>query len=294
MGRGAQNVSAIHVKHALTLFGADSLDKRSHFAGLLNKLGLDEERDKQEVLGVSDDESPEHDDIEQEEATSGDIEASEPPLEPLSALRMIFPPFFNPNPPASGSGTRVDEHPDPLDPSVYMPWPSSSLLATSSEPPREEDLLPENIDEVALAAELLADGEIEKEDALRDTAEENALWKRFGGRPARGALPAGGGARDIEPKLEPSADGDQAPPRTRKRKVKPRARSKSVRIAEDGVDANSDADGEAGDATQRRVRPRKGKSQGRGTAHLNEDQLRFMEPDPNGRIKSSVYILDSD
>ncbi|EIW59330.1 uncharacterized protein TRAVEDRAFT_71439 [Trametes versicolor FP-101664 SS1] len=288
--RENQNVSAIHVKHALTLFGADSLDKRSHFAGLLNKLGLDEERDKQEVLEVSDDESPEHDEVEEEEATSGDIEASRTPLEPLSALRMIFPPFFNPNPPASGSGTRIDEHPDPLDPSVYMPWPSSSLLATSSEPPREEDLLPDNIDEVALAAELLADGEIEKEDTLRDTEEENALWKRFGGRPARGALPTGGGAGDIEPKLEPSAEGGEAPRRTRKR----RAPSKSVRIVEDGADANSDADGQASDTAQRRVRPRKGKRQGKGTAHLNEDQLRFMEPDPNGHIKSSVYILDSD
>ncbi|OJT10645.1 hypothetical protein TRAPUB_12839 [Trametes pubescens] len=294
--RENQTVSAIHVKHALALFGADSLDKRSHFAGLLNKLGLDEERDRQEVVEVSDDESAERDDIEAEEAAPGDAETSETPLEPLSALRMIFPPFFNPNPPASGSGARVDEHPDPLDPSVYMPWPSSSLLATSGEPPCEEDLLPENIDDVALTAELLADGEIEKEDALRDTAEENALWKRFGGRRARGALPTSGGAGDIEPKLEPSVEGDEAPPRTRKRKAKPRGRSKSVRIAGDGADANSDADGEAGDTAQRRVRPRKGKGKGqaKGTAHLKEDQLRFMEPDPNGRIKSSVYVLDSD
>ena len=43
------------------------------------------------------------------------------------------------------------------------------------------------------------------------------------------------------------------------------------------------------------VAPRGGrKKRKRGTAYLSEQQLKYQEPDPDGRIKSAVYVLDSD
>ncbi|KAI0632237.1 hypothetical protein C8Q77DRAFT_1074273 [Trametes polyzona] len=298
--RENQNISAVHVKHALALFGADTLDKRSHFASLLEKLGLDDACDEVEVGEEEDregDASPpsspeiplhiamEDDDAQELPAVADHIETH---LKPLSSLRMIFPPFCNPNVAAPSSSSHDDAL---VDPSVYMPWPSSSLLSTSSEPPREEDLVPEEIDEVALAAELLEDQNIDKEDHLRDLAEEDELWRRFGGRHMFN-IPSG----SAEPKIEPPEAAQR--PRKRKRKGRPKGRSKSVRIEEAAEGGEGDEDDDAGEQAapggKPRARSRKGKNKGKGTAHLKEDQLRFMEPDPNGRIKSSVYVLDSD
>ncbi|KAI0372283.1 hypothetical protein BV20DRAFT_991941 [Pilatotrama ljubarskyi] len=325
-----QNISAANVKHALALYGADSLDKRAHFASLLKKLGLEkdvegeedvvEEQDEYEVADALSPEVPlfslpdgEAVDAEQE-APRANVQ-DEAPLQPLPLLRMLFPPFMNS---PTLDLTEADED-GIVDPAVYMPWPSSSLLSTSAEPPREEDLLPEQIDEVALVAELLEDENIEKDDRLREVEAEKALWARFGGRSAHvtTAVPDG---QDQEPPVmatadtqpEPSAAPVAAPakqPRKRKRKGKPRGRSKSVTMGNQDGSVDDDGEGNEGsgveeqeETSERRVRPRKAqnksegrdKGKGKGTAHLNEDQLRFMEPDPNGRIKSSVYVLDSD
>ncbi|KAI0826926.1 hypothetical protein BC628DRAFT_1319482 [Trametes gibbosa] len=303
--RENQNISAIHVKHALALFGADTLDKRSQFSGLLRKLGLEETRgDGEDIEEVEDRSvasfpvvSPQSftGDFADHERVLGDAESTETPPQPLPSLRMIFPPFVIPvhDPPL-----RASDEPAWLDPSVYMPWPSSSLLTTASEPPCEEDLLTETIDQVALVTELLQDENIEKEDSLRDAAEEKLLWARFGRRDIVGVPAPTEGPSSGELKVE-LLETMKHVSRKRKRRGKPRGRPKSTRPAEgDGAasDGASDLDEDQGPegTTERHVRARRDKTKAKGSAYLTEDQLRFMEPDPNGRIKSSVYVLDSD
>ncbi|KAI9058501.1 hypothetical protein FKP32DRAFT_1597596 [Trametes sanguinea] len=301
-----QNITAANVKHALALYGADSLDKREHFAGLLKKLDLEGDGDEQESVVGDASSSPEAplSSLPHLDTTSAGLDEGEgpeddcdPALPPLSVLRMIFPPFFDLS--SSAGLDDNDNGADAPDPAAYMPWPSSSLLSADAEPPREEELLPETIDETALVAELLEDGNIDKEDRLREVQEENALWVRFGGKKAPVSAPtahsageAGGTAKEMPSVVEKAT-------RKRKRNGQPRGRSKSVtvRVSEDATGSGVDGDGGEADGgrsregtIERRVRRKKGK----GIAHLNEDQLRFMEPDPNGRIKSSVYVIDSD
>lgn len=299
-----QKISAVHVRRAIALHGADHLNKRVHFARLLKKLGLDEpngtDADEAANEDVGSEDMPGAPPSEVSSYTgpecadergvlSDDVQKDDPPLKPLSLLRMIYPPIID----LPSSGPRNDDDAAALDPSTYMPWPSSSLLSTSSGIPREEDLLQEKIDEVALVAELRDDENIEKQDHLRDLEEEKGLWARFGGRPGG---PAGHGATqgDVEQESVPCT---KTVPLKRKRKIRPKKRAKEAEQPDEAADdAGSGAgEGEADRTEQeetigRRVRRRKGK----GTAHMNEDQLRFMEPDPNGRIKSSVYVLDSD
>ncbi|KAI0763573.1 hypothetical protein BD413DRAFT_495121 [Trametes elegans] len=299
-----KKISAVHVRRAITLHGADHLNKRAHFARLFKELGLDEpngtgadQEDNEDVEGgdmpgaspskVSSYIDPEGAD--ERGVLPDSAQEDDPPFKPLSPLRMIYPPIID----LPSYGPRNDDDAAALDPSTYMPWPSSSLLSNSSEPLREEDLLPETVDEVALVAELRDDENIEKEDHLRDLEEEKRLWARFGGKPGG---PADHGATQGDVKQEP-VPCTKTVPLKRKRKVRPKKRAKEAEQSDEAAgDAGSGA-GEGGtdrteqeEATGRRVRRRKGK----GTAHMNEDQLRFMEPDPSGRIKSSVYVLDSD
>ncbi|OSC97196.1 hypothetical protein PYCCODRAFT_1481440 [Trametes coccinea BRFM310] len=304
-----QNVSAANVKHALALYGADSLDKRAHFAGLLKKLDLEADADEQESVDGDGPPSPDTPlrSLQGTDAVSAGPDEgedpendSDPPLPPLSVLRMIFPPFFDL--PRSTVLDNDGHKADAPDPAAYMPWPSSSLLSADAEPPREEELLPETIDEAALVAELLEDENIDKEDRLREVRDENALWVRFGGKKAAVSAPSAphsegdaGGTAEERPPVLPVGEKIARP---RKRKRQPRGRSKSVtvEVSEDGAGSGvagggAEADGGSREGTvERRVRRKKGK----GIAHLTEDQLRFMEPDPNGRIKSSVYVVDSD
>ncbi|CDO69851.1 hypothetical protein BN946_scf184884.g10 [Trametes cinnabarina] len=308
------NISAANVKHALALYGADSLDKRAHFAGLLAKLGLEGD-DSGDSEGEADDEhaadptsSPDAalrslgdaGAAYAEQDAIADLEDDDGPvLQPLPALRMIFPPFSDLS---SLSAHASDERDvDTPDPAAYMPWPSS-LLSTDAEPPGEDELLPETVDETALVAELLDEENIDKHDRSREVEEAKALWARFEGRkPAAPALgpTAEGAPAEAATEEKPAAPltAGETVTRTRKRKLRPRGRSKSVAAGvEDGAGFGAEGDRGAGDGgeregtVERRVRRRKAK----GIAHLNEDQLRFMEPDPNGPIKSSVYIVDSD
>ncbi|KAI0657307.1 hypothetical protein C8Q70DRAFT_919762 [Cubamyces menziesii] len=303
-----QNVSATNVKHALALLGADSFDKRAHFAGLLKKLDLEQEGDGggEDASGdESDGEAHSNDDqaepsqlapeeLDGSERPIEEVESSEPALPPLSLLRTVFTPFVNlpTSSTPSGSATYAP------DPATYMPWPPSSALFASSEPTPEDELLPETIDEGALVAELLDDENIDKEDRLLEQAEQNALWLRFGENGAPTVVAAAtsdpkdaSDAVDGRPQAVHADAASQKP--VLKRKRKPRGRSKSVGVTTEGAESDR-GDGEGEGTGERRVRRKHAKGKGKGTAHLNEDQLRFMEPDPNGRIKSSVYVLDSD
>ncbi|KAI8978759.1 hypothetical protein BD414DRAFT_494305 [Trametes punicea] len=314
--RENQNISVANVKHALALYGADSLDKRAHFAGLLKRLALDHSDGAGDEDGTGDEDRTGNEDGAVESNGYNSEETSERPSspdmlfragaapnrqraptdeilnaehvpQPLSALRMIFPPLFNI--PYTGQN---EDHEGMIapDPAAYMPWPSSSLLAVSAEPPLEEDLLPETTDEGALVAELLEDDDIDKDDRAREAEEENALWLRFGGNPAAALVTNASGdaaAGDSAEEKPLVTSASEKPSRKRKRKRRPRGRSKSAVV---GNDQGDEHDGVQESTAERRVR----RKRGRGTAHLNEDQLRFMEPDPNGRIKSSVYVVDSD
>ncbi|KAI0647936.1 hypothetical protein C8Q79DRAFT_999457 [Trametes meyenii] len=302
-----QTVSVANVKHALAIYGADALSKRAYFADLLDRLAPDESAEAEEEAedrdaANNDNESivsspevsqvsPHHEgSVADDEVHGDDTTYSGLHLEPLSVLRMIFPPFIDLPPPSSqdeneaGLGT--------LDPAVYMPWPSSSLLSTSAEPPCEEDLLPETMEKGEVQSELLEDENIDKEDSLRDTAEEKVLWARIGGKRKHVSAPADS---DLDPKLE--ADLVNTAERKRKRKGKPRGRSKSI-AAGKYVQSAEEGEGEEGSeeapAGKKARSARAAKKKGKSMAYLNEDQLRFMEPDPNGRIKSSVYVIDSD
>ncbi|KAH9891767.1 hypothetical protein C8Q73DRAFT_775303 [Cubamyces lactineus] len=301
-----QNVSATNVKQALALLVADTLDKRAHFAGLLKKLSLDEkddegdpgangnesDNDAQSNDALGPEEPSQQEEMDESERPTDEVENGEPSLPPLSLLRTVFAPFVN----ISTSGTQRDNATHAPDPATYMPWPPSSALFGSSELIPADELLPETIDEGALLAVLLDDENIDKEDRLYEQAVQDALWLRFGekGAPTAAAAATSGAVdagRTVDASQAVPIDGTQQQP-TLKRKRRPRGRSKSLGVVTDGAGSDWD-DGEREGTTEHRLR-KKAKGKGKGTAHLNEDQLRFMEPDPNGRIKSSVYVLDSD
>ncbi len=298
-----QVVSSANVKHALALCGVESLSKRAHFARLLQKLDLDEDEETED-----EDRQPQHPvspglnhdviaaEVEVEDVGDDDDEDTRLPLEPLPLLRMIFPPFMN----SPSSGLHFGDAPDSLDPSVYMPWPSSSLLSTASEPPRDEDLLPEELDEGELTRELIEDKTLEWDDNNVDKQGQEALWVRVG-RIVAG--PASTAEQPMtEEKPEPSCGrAAERPPRKRRRKASEKGERKDDGSADErDVEAEllgdaTNADDDDPDAVEE-ITPhgaRKKRKRG-GTTYLSQHQLRFEEPDPDGRIKSAVYVLDSD
>ncbi len=308
------------MKHALALYGADSLDKSAHFKGLLRKLGLDggeEEAEEEEDPPEEDDALDELED--RPDGTSHDAEesaqvaedggATSSPLEPLSLLRTIFPPFMNP----PMSGLHVGDALDSLDPSVYMPWPPSSLLSTS-EHPADETLLPEEEDETAYTRELEEDKALDRVDVHKEAEVEKSLWARVAGEepvPPTGAVkparsqPSRSKERaprkrkrqsvDADGSRQQGTDGGSASERAVEagllgedtdvvEKVVPRGRPKKKALAraQQGEDAA---------LVELRAR-RKKKALAKGS--MSDKQLLFQAPDPNGRIKSAVYVLDSD
>ncbi|RDX53419.1 hypothetical protein OH76DRAFT_1462287 [Lentinus brumalis] len=318
--RENQVVSSANVKHALALYGADSLDKSAHFKGLLRKLGLDggeEEAEEEEDPPEEDDALDELED--RPDGTSHDAEesaqvaedggATSSPLEPLSLLRTIFPPFMNP----PMSGLHVGDALDSLDPSVYMPWPPSSLLSTS-EHPADETLLPEEEDETAYTRELEEDKALDRVDVHKEAEVEKSLWARVAGEepvPPTGAVkparsqPSRSKERaprkrkrqsvDADGSRQQGTDGGSASERAVEagllgedtdvvEKVVPRGRPKKKALAraQQGEDAA---------LVELRAR-RKKKALAKGS--MSDKQLLFQAPDPNGRIKSAVYVLDSD
>lgn len=295
------------MKHALALYGADALDKHAHFARLLNKLDLDasdgEMEDEEGQVEALVDHTPWHStsarsgnergDADDEHGENDKAEGSS--LEPLSLLRTIFPPFTNP--PLSNVHSEYET--DSVDPSVYMPWPSSSLLSTATEPPQDEDLLPLETDENALSAELVDDDTIDKLDRQQDAEGMEALWARIDVKSSQvpaGAAGQGQGAGDhpIAEEYPESSRTSGRPPLKRKRKDQDGSREKSLGggNAESGAVENRDQDDADADAAET-VAPKRARRK-KGTAHISQRRLMYAEPDPDGRTKSSVYVLDSD
>ncbi|KAI0770015.1 hypothetical protein C8Q74DRAFT_866300 [Fomes fomentarius] len=302
-----QVVSSANVKHALALFGAESLSKRAHFARLLQKLDLEEDEDEETEdedrqsqhpvsAGLDDDVIAAEVEVEDVCDDGSDVEDTRLPLEPPPLLRMIFPPFMH----SPSSGLHFGDAPDELDPSVYMPWPSSSLLSTASEPPRDEDLLPEELDEGELTRELTEDKTLEWDDNNVDKQGQEALWVRVG-RIVAG--PASTAEKPMaEEKPEPSCGrAAERPPRKRRRKASENGERKDDGSADErDVEAEllgdaTNADDDDPDAVEEAA-PRGARKKRKlgGTTYLSQHQLRFQEPDPDGRIKSAVYVLDSD
>ncbi|RPD62523.1 hypothetical protein L226DRAFT_610938 [Lentinus tigrinus ALCF2SS1-7] len=301
-----QVVTTVNVKHALALYGADSLDKSAHFKSLLRKLNLDDSSEQADAEVDDEDEDEEEGDafpdepqftvggashVAGSEVVVEDGDAASLPLKPLPLLRSIFPPFMN----SPTSGLHASDVLDSLDPSVYMPWPSSSLLSICIEPPHNEDMLPEE-DDVALARELEEDKALDRVDGHRDAEVEKALWARVGAT-----------GKDDQTHDHPNSDDKPAPakplrivqraPRKRKRQSVDADGSRergtdggsaSERVVEAGL-LGEDADG-VEQIVPRGRRKKKAKAKG----SMSDKQLLFQEPDPNGRIKSAVYILDSD
>ncbi|KAI0720591.1 hypothetical protein C8T65DRAFT_567358 [Cerioporus squamosus] len=296
--RENQVVSSANVKHALALYGADSLDKSAHFKSLLLKLGLDggnEEEEEEEDVSEDDDpldepqDTPDgasHDAAGEQVAQDEVVDPS--PLKPLSLLRTIFPPFMNP----PISGLYAGDGLDSLNPAVYMPRPSSSLLPTSAEPPNDEDVLPEEVDETAYKRELEEDKALDRVDCHKDAEIEKLLWTRISGKKA------------VE---QPTADDKPAPSQPARIRVRaPRKRKRqSVDVdgsRERGTDGGSASGraveagllGEDADVVEQVVPRGRRKKKAMAKGSMSDKQLLFQEPDPNGRIKSAVYVLDSD
>lgn len=286
------------MRHALALYGADSLGKRTHFGKLLKDFDYSsDECDNDVDNGNGDDAgrslapstrcargratSPEA------EAVPGSrAESSTLPLEPLPLLRSVFPPFFH-LPSAASASTEA----------AYMPWPSSSLLATGAEPPREEELLPDEYDSGAEEAEVLEDDVLDRADQAAEKQALEALWARVG---RSGNEDEGDGASKKKGKEKAQA----APCRKRKAQEESSRESAneggSDEEAGEGEDADAEADtgrgkrkgAKAGTGARARGRPRKRR---KTTKFLTQDQLMFVEPgrDSRSRIKSSVYVHSS-
>ena len=280
----------MNVKHALALYGADSLNKSAHFKGLLRKLDLDDSLEEADAEGEDEDvlRSQEDEALDEPQPTSNDAfhfegelvaeseDAVSLPFAHMSLLRTIFPPFMN----FPTSGLHVGDALDSLDPSVYLPWPSSSVFAPSTEPSNDDELLPEKEGDMALTRELDEDTALDRVDGHRDVEVEKALWARI-----NGAAPGTEG----QTKDHPSADAKPAPARIVQRAPRKRRRNSVDTDGGSASEQGEDADG-IEDVVPRGRRKKKAKPKG----NMSDRQLLYKEPDPNGRIKSAVYILDSD
>ncbi|THG95358.1 hypothetical protein EW026_g6283 [Hermanssonia centrifuga] len=230
-----QVVTASNVAHALSLCGADHLNKKAHFQGLLDELDEDEsghDTDSDEEAEVADAEinSARHDSTDEEnEIDQLHEDYNEPPsdiLAPLPLHRLIFPPFIPlPYSLQSSSSSSVLS---------YLPWATGLSLDI---PDDEDDLEPVEIDEDGLNAEFQEEEELDSLDRTSGQNHEKRLWEEF-----------------------------------------ERHTNESIASSSKGKRKRTDDDD---DEHERR----------RGERYTN-NSMRFREP--GGRIKSSVYIEDSD
>ncbi|KAI0754820.1 hypothetical protein C8Q80DRAFT_1266377 [Daedaleopsis nitida] len=323
-----QVISTSNVKSALTLYGADSLSTRSHFNGLLRKLDLEEDGDADVNEQANGNDARDNHDMDDHAApdvaahTDGNCvkdETADISFQPLSCLRTIFPPFINP----PSSGLHVGDSSGSIDPSTYMPWPSSILLSSAAEPKEDgdededededdPDLLSDESDREELARELHHENALDHEDRLYDAEVERALWKRSGMLPSAAANLAA--AQPAHDDASHARAPDQSPPRKRQRKTRgdePVARELrhgGVTADERDVeaelfdDAGADEDEDYDDGEDEVEMVEKdasaassaGKKRKMGSARVSQQSLWYRKPNPHGRIKSAVYVLDSD
>lgn len=289
------------------LYGAESLDKRAHFDRLLRKLDFDDDEDEAGTTSRQRQDVPEpsyshHSDEAEEIHEEDEGEANERGLEPLSLLRTIFPPLFNPLSRPSRDGSMS------VNSSFYMPWPPSSRVSGDGEPSSDEDLLPETLDEKVLVDELLEERLLEKWDRHRDIEGERALWARVNAKDPHPNLAADTVDSDLEDFVVDNEQPETAvipeqPRRKSKRKrkeadIEPSAKAGTSRSKDEEGAHTVERSGETiADAPmdveereivapkRRRVASKKG---------LSQKALSYMQPGTNSRIKSSVYVLDSD
>ncbi|TBU29959.1 hypothetical protein BD311DRAFT_755524 [Dichomitus squalens] len=327
--RENQVISTADVRQALMLYGAESLNKRTHFASLLSELDLDSDEEEGDVEELEQDTADALSPVSRRHkggADAAEEESDDPdpeglPLEPLSLLGTIFPPFLNP--PSSGPPS-VDPS-MAIDPSVYMPWPSSSVLLTDVERPTDDDLLPHFIDEKLLNEELHEEAQLDKADALRDAEEEQALWTRVNMENPNAGKAASAATVPEDPLIAVADNtANLVPIRERSRRKRKRdeadAGADLTSNAKPDVEVSWEKDADSGRADERDVeemveevaavdtmadvdepevvapkRARKGrKGEGKKKGDLSQRELMYMQPGVNSRIKSSVYVLDSD
>ncbi|OBZ68801.1 hypothetical protein A0H81_11306 [Grifola frondosa] len=287
-------ISAAHVEHALSLFGDGKLTKKAHFKGLFKRLDLDvsdesDGEDDRTVLanakrpvrhtkqrkqrktktplhpdGSGSQSSSEDADDESGDGDQSGDEATPVSMPRLSLHRTVFTPFIRlPGSYAAASNGRYN----PVDLTLCMPWPPTNH--TSTEPVIEDELIPEELDADALLKELLDEEKLDKRDSAIAGAYEKGLWEKF---PRASAAPSdlpGTAIHDNGTILPAPSNGQGIRLRKRRRR-------------EIGSD-----DDEAG----RAVRRRRGAKD--DTRHDTSD-LRFCKPDLRSRVKSQVYIVDSD
>nr|VWP01067.1 G-patch domain-containing protein [Ganoderma boninense] len=299
--RENQIISGPNVKQAIMLYGAESLDKSAHFARLTKKLGLDVNEDEAETAGEDGQRVPDaapHDqlDEEQEVLEEDGGEAGAVALEPLSLLRTILPPLSNPLSMSSKDALSA------VNPSVYLPFPPSSRIFGDGALSSDEDLLPETLDEKLLVEELLEERQLEKWDRHHDIEGESALWARVNAKNPHPGLVVNTVDSDIEDsgaadeESEPEALPEQ-PQRKSKRKRKD-AKAGALRGEEvEGGNAGKRDGATATDVPMNvgepgAVAPKRRRVTGKGG--LSQKSLLYMQPGANSRIKSSVYVLDSD
>ena len=229
-------------------------------------------------------------------ATDGGAESGSAPtdlqIESLSLIRTIFPPYMHISSPASDSAAHA---------AAYMPWPSSSLLATAPEPLWADELLPETFDSEAEEAELLAEDQLDRADQAAAKQAQKSLWdKVFSAsgpdcawtRPGAEAGPDG--ERDAE-------HGDKArPPRKRRSEEVADEDDSSREIVEAdrstgkrSFGAGSGANGKTKTVVplRRGGRPRK---KLKSVKHYTQEKLMYAAPAGDSKIKSAVYVESSD
>lgn len=271
-----QTVAVANVEHALSMMSSSRLSKRSHFKGLLGRLGIEPQEDseaggareresqkdvhskrrQQQQSSQSDhsesdssssgtdededdcDDGDEPSDAKDEDGNIGDDEAESKLLSAQSLHRTIFRPFMRlPSSVRSGPNSADVQYT-----SAYMPYP---LPSTYAEPFREEELMPEDTDTDALLEELVQEEKLDKRDREVDRIYEKDLWHKFNSHEATWS--AG----------ENQDSGDEPDERVGNKRKRKEQSSEDEEV-----------------------------KKGQGTG------LRFCRP--GGRIKSSIYIVDSD
>ncbi|KAH9933157.1 uncharacterized protein BXZ73DRAFT_46610 [Epithele typhae] len=254
----ARDIYGTHVKHALTLYGAEFLDKDAHFAGLLASFDSPSDEDDAQ-FPVSDHGSCSRS-VDDNDPETGTVDEGSTASSSLSLLRTIFPPIYHlpssihPSDPKSTAA-------DGVVPATFMPWLAAPAVG---EPPHEDDLLSVDFPQQDMEAELDEEDELDAADCHADKVAHHA----FDVRRKRHSM-AERADRDGNGK-EDEGLGPTAVRRPRKRRrtratSQVRGQDKDVGDGGGGSATGADADGDPDPASEeavkvkvRRPPPRKG------------------------------------